>query len=74
MPYDRCRAAWPDKTFWGNVNQGIYSLPEAQFRQAIVDKRLRAGKRAFAFEAYEYLPPNWQQTFPLILDTLRALD
>ena len=74
MMYDQCRTAWPGKTFWGNINQGVFSLPETQLRQAVIDKRERAGKRAFAFEAYEYLPPNWRQCFPVILDALRTLD
>ena len=73
MTYDQCRKKWPNKTFWGNINQGVFSLPESQLRQVIIDKRERAGKKAFAFEAYEYLPPNWQQSFPVILDTLRTL-
>ncbi len=74
MMYDQCRKEWPNKTFWGNINQGLFSQPEPQLRQAIIDKRLRAGKKAFAFEAYEYLPPNWRQSFPVILDALRTLD
>ena len=74
MMYDQCRKAWPNKTFWGNINQGVFSLPAPQLRQAIIDKRLRAGKRAFAFEVYEYLPPNWQETIPIILNALRFLD
>ncbi len=73
MMYDQCRAAWPEKAFWGNINQGAFSLPESELRQTIIDKRQRAGKQAFAFEIYEYLPPNWQVAIPIILDTLRSL-
>ena len=74
MTYDQCRNAWPGKTFWGNINQGLFALPESDHRQAVEDKRRRAGKRAFAFEIYEYLPPNWAETIPIILDALRDLD
>ena len=74
MMYDQCRKAWPDKTFWGNINQGVFALPEPELRQAIIDKRHRAGKKAFAFEVYENLPANWEETIPIILDTLCALD
>ena len=74
MSYDGCRKVWPDKTFWGNINQGIHSLPESGIRRAIMDRRRRAGKTAFAFEAYETLPVNWADTFPVILDTLQAMD
>jgi hypothetical protein len=74
MAYDECRAKWPDKTFWGNINQYVFELPEPQLRQVIIDKRNRAGKTAFAFEVYETLPPNWERTLPIIMDTLRSLD
>ena len=74
MTYDQCRKAWPGKTFWANINQGLFALPEAELRQAVVERRRRAGKEAFAFEIYEYRPPNWEETIPVILDALRALD
>ena len=74
MTYDECRAAWPGKTFWGNINQHVFALPEPELRQAIIDKRNRAGKTAFAFEMYEILPANWEWALPIILDTLRSLD
>ena len=73
MTYDDCRAAWPGKTFWGNINQHVFALPEAELQQAIIDKRNRAGKTAFAFEMYECLPVNWEWALPIILDTLRDL-
>jgi hypothetical protein len=72
--YDMCRKAWPGKTFWGNINQGVYSLPESEIRREIEGRRERAGKKAFAFEAYEVLPANWAKAFPVVLDTLRTLD
>ena len=73
MTYDQCRNAWPDKRFFANINQHVFALPESELRQAIVDKRNRAGKKALAFEVYEYLPPNWDETIPIILDTLGRL-
>ena len=48
MTYDQCRAAWPDKVFWGKVNVGLYYRPENELRQAIMDMRNRAGKKAGA--------------------------
>lgn len=73
MTYDECRAAWPDKVFWGNINVGCYALPPEQLRQAVVEKRNRAGKRGVAFEISEDLPPNWKSSIPLVLETLREL-
>jgi len=73
MTYDQCRAVWPDKVFWGNVNVGLYYRPESELRQAIIDMRNRAGKKAFGFEISEDLPRNWEQSIPIVLDTLREL-
>ncbi len=71
--YDQCRAAWPDKVLWANVNVDLYHLPEAELREALVAKRKRAGKRAFAFEISEDWPDNWQACVPIMVDTLREL-
>jgi hypothetical protein len=73
MGYDECRAAWPDKVFWANINQDTYALPPARLRAEIVAKRTRAGKRALAFEIAEELPRQWETAIPVILDTLREL-
>ena len=74
MYYDACRALWPDKVFWANINVDLYSQPEAVLRQAVMDKRQRAGKQALAFEISEDLPANWQESIPIVLDTLKELD
>ncbi|MHB9130548.1 MAG: hypothetical protein ACYDBB_05575 [Armatimonadota bacterium] len=73
MWYDECRAAWPDKVFWANINMATYALPPAQLRDEIIAKRTRAGKRGLAFEVAEDLPANWETAFPVILDTLREM-
>ena len=72
--YDACRAAWPDKVLLGNINIGLYAEPEEAFRQAIIDKRNRAGKKAFAFEISEDLPANWETRIPVVLRTLQEMD
>jgi hypothetical protein len=73
MMLDECRAAWPDKSFWSNINIGLYSLPEDDLREAIIAKRERAGKKALAFEISEDVPENWQESIPIVLQTLREL-
>lgn len=70
MRYEVCRAAWPDKVLWANLNIGLYAEPEDAFRAAVADKLRRAGPRAFAFEISEALPANWQERIPVILDVL----
>jgi hypothetical protein len=73
MHYDECRAAWPDKVLWANVNVELYHLPETELRETLVAKRERAGKRAFAFEISEDWPDNWETCVPVMVDALREL-
>ena len=73
MTYDQARKAWPDKVFWANINVDLYYEPEQVLRQAVVDKRQRAGKKALAFEISEDLPTNWRESVPVVLDTLEEL-
>lgn len=73
MTYDQCRAAWPDKAFWGNINLENYYLAPEGLRAEVIAKRERAGKRGFAFELSEDLPTNWQESIPVVLRTLEEL-
>jgi hypothetical protein len=73
MMLDESRAAWPDKVLWANINVGLYGLPPAKLRQAIIAMRQRAGKRALAFAIAEDIPENWQESVPVVLQTLQEL-
>jgi hypothetical protein len=73
MMLDDCRAAWPDKALWSNINVGLYSLPPEALRQAVMAMRQRAGKRALAFEISEDVPENWRESVPVVLQTLQDL-
>jgi hypothetical protein len=73
MKLDECRAAWPDKVLWVNINVGLYRLPPAELRQAIVALRQRAGKRALALAIAEDIPENWRESVPVVLQTLQEL-
>ncbi len=73
MTYAACRAAWPDKVFWANINVGLYALPPDELRQAIQAKQAGAGKRGLAFEISEDIPPNWREAVPVVLKTLEEL-
>jgi hypothetical protein len=73
MTYDVCRAAWPEKVFWANINLELYYAPEEVLRQAVIDKCERAGRRGLAFEISEDRPDDWQKTIPIVLDTLKAI-
>lgn len=72
MRYDECRAAWPDKVFWANLNLGCYRLPPDELRAELRAKLARAGRRGVVFGMSEDLPPNWQDALPIILDELQA--
>jgi len=71
MTLDECRAAWPDKSFWANINVGLYSLPADELRGAVIAKRERAGKKGLAFEISEDVPENWQESVPVVLQVLQ---
>jgi len=73
MTLDECRAAWPDKVLWANINVSLYGLPPAELQQAIVTMRQRAGKRALAFAITEDIPVNWRESIPVILQTLQEV-
>ncbi len=73
MLYDECRACWPDKVFWANINMNTYALPPAQLREEIIAKVQRAGKRGLAFEIAEDLPAQWESAIPVILATLQEM-
>ena len=70
---DECRAAWPDKVLWANINVGLYGLPPADLRQAIIAMRQRAGNKALAFAISEDIPENWRDAIPVVLKTLHEL-
>jgi hypothetical protein len=71
--YDECRAAWPDKAFWANINLEHYARPPEELSRVVVEKRQRAGKRGLAFEISEDIPSNWQTAVPVVLETLGKL-
>jgi hypothetical protein len=73
MMYDECRAAWPDKAFACNINVPLYDLPDDEFRQIVIEKRERAGKKGFSFEISEEVPSNWRTKIPVVLETLAEL-
>ncbi len=70
MLYDECRAAWPDKVFWANINLDLYTRPPEVLREAVKAKQQRAGMRGLAFEISEDLPANWRASIPHVLDAL----
>lgn len=73
MTYEQCRRVWPHLVFWANINVDLYYRPADELRAAVVAKRERGGKRGFAFEISEDLPTTWQESIPVVLQTLQSL-
>ncbi len=75
MTYAQARAAWPGKTFWGNINVGLYDLPPAELRAAVQQMVRDAAPdgRNLLLEVSEDLPHNWRQSLPIVLDALAKL-
>jgi hypothetical protein len=75
MMLAQARARLPGKVLWVNINVGVYTLPPHRLREW-VRERVRAvapDGRGLVFEISEALPPNWRESIPVVLDTLRAL-
>jgi hypothetical protein len=75
MSYAECRAAWPDKFFWANINLSHYSLPPAQLREKVRELAQEAAPdgRLLAFSISEQCPDNWKAAVPVVLDALDEL-
>ena len=73
MTLAECRAAWPDKLFWSNINVACYNLPPEQLTALVLDRVEEAspdGKR-LAFEVSEQYPANWKESMLVVLEALR---
>lgn len=73
QPLAEARAAWPDKLFWCNIRVGDYQLPPKALRRKVLEMVEQAAPdgRRLAFEVSEYLPANWKESMPVVLDALR---
>jgi len=68
-----CRAAWPDKLFWSNINIACYDLPPTALKATVLDRvqEATADGTKFAFEVSEDLPAQWRTALPIVLDALK---
>ena len=67
-----CRAAWPEKGFWSNINVSNFDLTPDELKDYIHQKVSEAapGGRRLAFEISEDLPVNWREGIPAVLEAL----
>ena len=72
MTLAECRAAWPDKLFWSNINVACYDLPPAELRALVLQRveQAAADGKKLAFEVSEQYPVNWKTSIPVVLDAL----
>ena len=73
MTLAECRAAWPDKLFWSNINVDCYNLPAAKLEQVVLDRVAQAAPdgRRLAFEISEQYPDNWADSILVVLQALK---
>ncbi len=72
MTLAECRAVWPEKGIWSNINVGQFDLPADRLRAGI-RRKIEEGApdgRGLALEISEDLPVKWQQGIPAILEEL----
>lgn len=75
MTLAECRAAWPDKLFWSNLNVACYNLPTAELKRLVQERVQDAAPdgRRLAFEVSEHLPRNWETSIPVVLEALEEM-
>lgn len=69
MTVEEARARWPDTFLWVHPNLGLYSNPDTlaeQIRRLCV----AAGNTRYCLMISEDVPPDWQHTIPIVLNTL----
>ncbi len=68
-----CRAVWPTKLFWSNLNASVYELPPAELHRLVLDRVEEAAPdgRRLAFEISEARQANWRESIPVVLKALK---
>ena len=69
----QARDYWPDKFLWLHPTLSWDDLPDDQLAEKIRQVAQEARMHRFCFQLSEEVPPNWQRTVPLILETLKQL-
>lgn len=67
------RALWPDKFFWINVPLGWYREDRPVLAERIRGLVRDAGPRRFCLMISEDVPPNWEKSVPVVLETLEEM-
>ncbi|MGO8748555.1 MAG: hypothetical protein ACLQNE_21490 [Thermoguttaceae bacterium] len=70
MAVAQARAAWPDKFFWLHPPLGWCREERGTLIERLCRMVRDAGPRRYCLMISEDVPPNWQETVPLVLETL----
>jgi hypothetical protein len=65
------RQVWPDKFLWLHPSLGWYREPSDVMRERIRGMVRDAAGTRFCLMISEDVPPNWQETVPMVLQSLR---
>ncbi len=73
LTLNECRALWPEKLFWSNINVACYYLPPAELKRVVLERVQQAAPdgRRLAFEVSEQYPDNWKESLPVVLEALQ---
>ena len=72
MALVECRAAWPGKGLWSNINVAHFDLTPDQLGEHISQRATETAPdgRHLAFEISEDFPENWRRGIPAVLEAL----
>ena len=70
MPIAEARSRWPDKFFWLNPSADWYRGDRSTLADRIRQMVRDAGPRRYCLLISEDIPPDWQETVPIVLRTL----
>jgi len=73
MSVAEARKTWPDKFLWLHPNLHWYQMTKEELANNITRVARQAGPKRFCLMISEDIPPNWQETVPVVLETLDSL-
>lgn len=71
MSIAEARSNWPDKFLWVHPNLGWFNQPLDCLAGKIRQMAKEAGPRRYCLMISEEVPPNWETTVPIVLETLK---
>jgi len=73
MQISEARRKWPDKFFWLHPSLSQFHKKPEELKENIKQLIKEAGPTRYCLMISEDVPPNWQETVPVVLETLSSL-